>query len=192
MSKELSIKNAFESSIVDEVVDVIIPQFVSSVDKNILTTGAGKILEAFGISKYFSEILQDESHALEREIFKRGASNIHLLIDKTWVESNDAFFKSETVKKLDAMEEEMTAFFRGGEGSYLFYFEQFYRLLKKVIYLLFGKEANRDSLVEYVLRMEPHFGLFCYYVEAMGALKELDEYKARLAMLIAIVFLSEF
>ena len=42
MKKNLSIKNAFESEVVDEVVDFVIPQFVSSQEETVLQEAAKK------------------------------------------------------------------------------------------------------------------------------------------------------
>lgn len=192
MKKNLSIKNAFESEVVDEVVDFVIPQFVSSQEEAVLQEAAKKIAQAFNISKCFDDVLSDGSRSLEAEVVESWSCNVHLLIDKTWVETDDAFFKAETVKALDMMTGKLTDIFCERRESYLRNFEQFCALLQNIIRLLFGKEAEMDSLVEYVLRMEPNFGLFCYYLEALNGMRELSEFKARLAMGLAIVFLAEF
>lgn len=78
------------------------------------------------------------------------------------------------------------------EDAYLECFDEFFILLKEIIYLLFGKEVEDDYSLEYILHIEPHFGFFCYYVVQMTKLKDKTEEHTRLATLITIVFLSEF
>lgn len=187
------VKNAFDSIIVDGVLDVFLPKFLNTEDENIMPACAKEIAFAFEISKPFLEVLEDESQKAECDIIERWALNVHLLIDKTWVESHDEFFKAETIKSLDRMKEQyLLSLHETRKESYSSQFALFISLLKDIIYLLFGKEAKKDSLVEYVLRMEPHFGLFCYYINRLQEITNITEQKARLATLIAFVFLAEF
>jgi len=187
------IKNAFSSPIVDGVLDVFLPKFMESIDDKDVLEYAKEIASAFEISKPFLEVLEGDGQKAECAAIENWALNVHLLIDKTWVESHDEFFKAETIKALDRMKEQYVLSLNEKRcDGYTSQFAPFISLLKDIIYLLFGKEAQKDSLVEYVLRMEPHFGLFCYYINKLKEINNIKEEKARLATLIAFVFLAEF
>ena len=192
MIETFAIKNVFSSSMIDEAVDVFIPEFLESNDTAISIKAAIGISLAFDISKCFLQILDDKSFYVEDQFLKNFAKNVHLLIDKTWVDSRDEFFKLETIKTLDRIGLEFYYALRHEKNPYLIDFDDFVILLNNIIYLLFGKEANRDSLIEYVVRIEPYFGFFCYYITNLKLLENIDENKARLATLIAVVFLAEF
>ena len=192
MTDTLIIKNAFSSPKVDETLDIFLPEFISTTDKNRMIKCATAIAEAFDIERHFLNVLKDSSTALEHDFVEKWNSNVHLLIDKTWVESADEFFKMETSRMLDKITTQLANAILNEDSPYLTYFESFSNLLRDITYLLFGKEAKQDSVVEYVLRMEPHFGLFCYYLLMLKEIKNIDEDKARLAMLIALIFLAEF
>ena len=192
--KDIStIKSVFSSRIVDDMLDVFLPQFMDSMDYDALLQDAKESATAFEISKPFLDVVEGEGQKTECDVIENWALNVHLLIDKTWVQSSDEFFKKETIKALDRMKEQyILSLNEKKSDSYSSQFTLFVCLLKDIIYLLFGKEAQKDSLVEYVLRMEPHFGLFCYYVNRLKEITNIKEEKARLATLIAFVFLAEF
>ncbi len=186
------IKNMFESDVVQEALDVFIPTFLTSPESEEQLVAAKGIAEAFEISHVFNAILSDESGSLEKKAIMSWGQNVHLLIDKTWVEQTEELFKMETSRAIDKMTLAFLTFLDKKHEMYSPNFEAFCTLLRDTVYLLFGKEARLDSLVEYVLRMEPHFGLFCYYLSQLKEIKTMTEYKARLAILLAIVFLAEF
>lgn len=192
MNEALIIKNVFESDVVSCALDVCIPNFLQFSEQQEVLNSAKGIAEAFGVSLCFDSILSDESRTLERDVIQSWNRNVHLLIDKTWVEQNDELFKMETARSLDRMTESFTTFLLEKKEMYSPNFQSFCTILSDIVYLLFGTEAKLDSLVEYVLRMEPHFGLFCYYLSQIKQINKLDEHKARLAILIAVVFLAEF
>ena len=192
MNETLIIKNIFESDVVSQALDVFIPTFLESSDTLEVLNVAKKIAEAFEISSCFDSILSDEDGTLESDVIQSFNKNVHLLIDKTWVEQREELFKMETARSLDKMTNLFARLLNEKKELYHPNFQAFCTILGDIVYLLFGKEAKSDSLVEYVLRMEPHFGLFCYYLAQIKQMKQVDENKARLALLIAIVFLAEF
>ena len=192
MNETLIIKNIFESDVVTRAIDVFIPTFLKSSERQEVLNSAKGIAEAFEISSCFDSILSDENRGLERDVIKSFNKNVHLLIDKTWVEHTEELFKMETARSLDKMTDLFVTFLTEKKEIYRPNFEAFCTISSDIVYLLFGKEAKLDSLVEYVMRMEPRFGLFCYYLSQIKQMKKLDEHKGRLAILLAIVFLAEF
>jgi len=195
MNETLIIKNIFESDVVTRAIDVFIPTFLKSSERQEVLNSAKGIAEAFEISSCFDSILSDENRGLERDVIQSFNKNVHLLIDKTWVEHTEELFKMETARSLDKMTDLLVSFLIEKTEKKEIYcpnFEAFCTISSDIVYLLFGKEAKLDSLVEYVMRMEPRFGLFCYYLSQIKQMKKLDEHKGRLAILLAIVFLAEF
>ena len=192
MNETLIIKNIFESDVVTRAIDVFIPTFLKSSERQEVLNSAKGIAEAFEISSCFDSILSDENRGLERDVIQSFNKNVHLLIDKTWVEHTEELFKMETARSLDKMTDLFVTFLTEKKEIYRPNFEAFCTISSDIVYLLFGKEAKLDSLVEYVMRMEPRFGLFCYYLSQIKQMKKLDEHKGRLAILLAIVFLAEF
>ncbi|MGP1438612.1 MAG: hypothetical protein ACTTKH_06025 [Treponema sp.] len=186
------IKTIFDSNVVNEALDVYIPEFLSNNDEKNLEKLATSIANSFGISKYFIDILKDDNRNYEYVTVERFARNVKLLIEKTWVEQSNEFFKFQTVKRLEKLSSQLCLAIKNNENTYLKCFDEFCILLKEIVNLLFGKELAVESCLEYILRMEPNFGFFCYYIIQISTLKDKTEEHVRLAILIAIVFLSEF
>jgi len=190
--EETQIKALFESEDVSQALDTFIPTLLTSQDDDFLLDAAKGIARAFEISSCFDAILSDERRELEKEVIQSFNKNVHLLIDKTWVEEREEFFKMESAHFLDKMTTHLVTLLDTKKEVYRANFQDFCLILSDIVYLLFGKEAKLDSLIEYVMRMEPHFGLFCYYLAKIKEMTKVKEHKARLAILIAIVFLAEF
>lgn len=184
------IKTIFESNVINEALDIYIPNFLSTKDEEFSLKAATSIASAFGISDCFIDTLKDSKH--EYAAIESFTRNVKLLIDKTWVEQGDEFFKFQTIKKLERFSTQLCSALKNNKNAYLESFDEFSILVKEIVYLLFGKEIGTEHCFEYILRMEPNFGFFCYYVVQMSNLKDKTEEHARLAILIAIVFLSEF
>lgn len=185
------IKTIFESNVVDEALDIYIPDFLSTKDEQVSLKAATSIAGAFGISDCFINTLKDSKH--EYATIESFTRNVKLLIDKTWVEQGDEFFKFQTTKKLERFSTQLCLALKNNKNTYLECFDEFSILVKEIVQLLFlGKEIGTENCLEYILRMEPNFGFFCYYVMQMSKLKNKTEGHAKLAILIAIVFLSEF
>lgn len=186
------IKTIFESEAISKALDVYIPNLLSESDKDQLQKQAVGIAEAFGVQSNFVDILKDDSRGNEYVAIESFARNVKLLIDKTWVEQGNEFFKFQTVKKIEKLSTQLTSAIKNKENVYLECFDEFCILLKEIIYLLFGKEVEEECCIEYVLHIEPNFGFFCYYVTQIQNLKNKIEENTRLFMLLAIVFLAEF
>ena len=184
------IKTIFESSIVNEALDVHIPNFFSTKDDGLSLEAATGIASAFGISESFIEILKDSKSELLA--IKNFAINVKLLIDKTWVNQGNEFLKFQAVKNIEKLSTKLSSSLKTNLDVYLECFDEFCLLLREIIYLLFGKEVEETYCIEYILHIEPNFGFFCYYVNQISNLKNKTEENARLLLLIAIVFLSEF
>ena len=186
------IKTIFESGVINEALDVCIPNFLLTKDKENSLKMAVGIASAFGISECFLNILEDDSRGAEYATVESFTRNVELLIDKTWVTRGNEFFKFQTVKKLKRISSQLCSAIKNNENIYLEHFDEFCILLKEIICLLFGKEEGVECCIEYILHIEPNFGFFCYYVTQLSNLKDKTEEHTRLAILIAIVFLGEF
>lgn len=186
------IKTIFESNVVNEALDVYIPNLLLKNDKKELEELAIGIAEAFGIKHTLATILKDDSKSDERVAIESFARNVKLLIDKTWVNQGNEFLKFQTVKNIEKLSTKLSSSLKTNSDVYLECFDEFCLLLREIIYLLFGKEVEETYCIEYILHIEPNFGFFCYYVSQISNLKNKTEENARLLLLIAIVFLSEF
>lgn len=186
------IKTIFESTVVNEALDIYIPHLLLRSNQEELEEVAIRVAEAFGIKQAFIGILKDDRKDEECVVIKKFARNVKLLIDKTWVNQGNEFLKFQTVKKIEKLSTLLSSSLENNEKICFEYFDEFCLLLKEIIYLLFGKEVGENDCLKYILHIEPNFGFFCYYVTQISNLKNKTEENTRLLLLIAIVFLSEF
>ena len=186
------IKTIFESDIVNEALNVYIPNFLLKKDEQQLQKLAINIAESFGNKSSFEDILKDNTRNDEYVAIESFERNVKLLIDKTWVNQGNEFLKFQAVKNIEKLSTKLSSSLKTNLDVYLECFDEFCLLLREIIYLLFGKEVEETYCIEYILHIEPNFGFFCYYVNQISNLKNKTEENARLLLLIAIVFLSEF
>jgi hypothetical protein len=87
--------------------------------------------------------------------------NAELLVHKTWVEKSDERRKERLIEEIAAFERE----FRDGavERS----FSRFVGLCRSIAHLLFGGQSRADDFLHYCFRIDPHLGLFFWFVEAL-------------------------
>lgn len=164
---------------VDEKVITSLDTLLSSDDINEISDSAKKIAALFGTD--FDSFLSDDSKLLAS--FKK---NLSLLIQKTWVEQSDVLQKESVLARLEkfcALAE---------QGKWAEGFSLFKQILNSVIYLMFGAISKSDDFEEYSLRIDPEFGIFCWYVKNLPDANSWSDEKNKSAILVAMYFLANY
>ncbi len=145
-----------------------------------LQKSSALIAQCFGAGSEFNAS-EDESKLLTS--FKK---NLTLLIQKTWVEEFDISMKEQVLYKLD----QYVA--RVEEQKWTEAYTTFIQIITDVIYLMFGTQSKNDEFTNYALRIDPEFGIFCWYVKSLPSKNEWPEQKNRIIQLLGIFFLANF
>jgi hypothetical protein len=112
--------------------------------------------------------------------------NLTLLIEKTWVEKSDIMLKEEVLIKLDKYCTSIES------GKWTESFSGFSQMLSDVIYLMFGQMARSPDFEEYSLRIDPEFGIFCWYIQNLPESNDWSDEKSKAVLLIAMFFLANY
>jgi hypothetical protein len=155
---------------------------------------AGVFAEAFGDKNKFSGLLgadSPERRKNEKKLLAGFQNNLNLLIEKTWVEKIDEELKQQVLYRLKLFCS------RVSEYRYADSYNDFMEIIRDTVYLLFGPQAQKDDFPEYAIRIDPEFGLFWQYVQALSAknlcLKEKKAYEeCRLMLLLGMTFLANY
>ena len=135
------------------------------------------------IASQFGDDFDPENSEKLMQSFKK---NLSLLIQKTWVEGSDALQKEAVLVRLEKycslIEQDKWA-----EG-----FASFKQILNSVIYLMFGAICKSDEFEEYALRIDPEFGIFCWYEKNLPDTNCWTNEKNKLILLIAMYFLANY
>ncbi len=135
------------------------------------------------IASQFGDDFDPENSEKLMQSFKK---NLSLLIQKTWVEGSDALQKEAVLVRLEKycslIEQDKWA-----EG-----FASFKQILNSVIYLMFGSICKSDEFEEYALRIDPEFGIFCWYEKNLPETNCWTNEKNKLILLIAMYFLANY
>lgn len=177
------IKHMNNSDLIKEFIDkkVIdaLDLLLSSDDINEISNSAKTIAALFGTD--FENFSSDDKKLIAS--FKK---NLSLLIQKTWVEESDVLQKESVLTRLEKFcalaEQEKWA-----EG-----FASFKQILNSVIYLMFGSICKTPEFEEYSLRIDPEFGIFCWYVKNLPDINSWANEKNKAAILVAMYFLSNY
>lgn len=145
-----------------------------------LQASSALIAQGFGAGSDFNAA-EDESKLLTS--FKK---NLTLLIQKTWVEEFDISLKEQVLYKLD----QYVA--RTEEKKWSEAYATFIQIITDVIYLMFGNQSKGEEFTNYALRIDPEFGVFCWYVKSLPNANEWSEEKNRIIQLLGIFFLANF
>lgn len=171
------------SNLIKEIVgkDVIdaLDTLLSTDDINEIKKSEGIIASQFGTD--FKQISSDDVRFIKS--FKK---NLTLLIQKTWVEQSDAMQKESVLVRLDkfcSLAEQN----KWAEG-----FASFKQILNSVIYLMFGAICKTEEFEEYSLRIDPEFGIFCWYVKSLPDINNWSNEKNKAVLMIAMYFLSNY
>lgn len=164
---------------VDDKVLASLDSLLSSDDINEITKCSKLVASQFGSD--FDAFSQDVPRLLTS--FKK---NLSLLIQKTWVDQSDEIQKETVLARLEKFcalaEQEKWA-----EG-----FASFKEILNSVIYLMFGAISKSDEFEEYSLRIDPEFGIFCWYVKKLPDTNSWSNEKNKAAILVAMYFLATY
>lgn len=153
---------------------------LASTDNAEILKCAGVIAGQFGSG---FEISTTESSAKLVQSFKK---NLTLLIQKTWVEQSDIMLKEEIIVRLEKLCNGVS------ENKWAENFLPFTQIISSVISLLFGSISKTPEFDEYALRIDPEFGVFCWYVKNLPASNDWSNEKNRAVILIAMFFLANY
>ena len=65
-------------------------------------------------------------------------------------------------------------------------------MLSDVIYLMFGQMSRTPDFEEYALRIDPEFGIFCWYIQNLPETNDWSNEKNKAVLLIAMFFLANY
>lgn len=183
-------KNIFGSQLMQETADFVLPLFLGVDNTENLYLYAEKIAEAFECRKEFKELMNDSDLSYEKSLLDSFIKNSVLLIEKTWVEKSDERLKTETALKL----EKICDNFKHGKNSesYKKEFSDFFKALEDLVFLLFGKAVKSTGFLEYAVRIDTNFGFFWHYISEVSKIEIYSGEKARIAILLAVIFLANF
>lgn len=119
-------------------------------------------------------------------LIKSFKKNLTLLIEKTWVEQSDISLKEEILVKLEQFCTSIE------NDKWADVFSSFIKILNDVIYLMFGSIAKSPEFDEYSLRIDPEFGIFCWYVRSLPNANSWSNEKNKAVLLIAMFFLANY
>lgn len=162
----------------NEVIDSL-NTLLSTDDANEIKKSADVIAAQFGTD--FEKFSSDDTRFINS--FKK---NLTLLIQKTWVEESDAIQKESVLARL----EKFCALAENGKWAEEF--SSFKQILNSVIYLMFGAICKTPEFEEYSLRIDPEFGIFCWYVKNLPNANNWSNEKNKAVVMIAMYFLSNY
>lgn len=190
MEKSENKKIIFGSNLMQETADSILPVFVVKDSSKEILSCAKKIARAFERDKDFSDLMEDSGVSVEQKLIESFVKNIGLLLEKTWVEKSDERLKDETLNKLEVI---CNAFLnRNGKDVYKYNFFEFFSMLKDIVFLMFGETVHSHDFTEYALRMDTNFGFFWHYITVISKMEIFSEEKARISIMLAVIFLANF
>lgn len=140
------------------------------------------IAKMLGYEGEFSTINEKEKEQLVKS-FKK---NMSLLIQKTWIEKADADTKDEVLYKLNTLLASLPP------TQWKDAYTKFLEVVKRAIYLMFGKQAKSADFTEYSLRIDPEFGLFWYYIKSLPAVTNWSDDKYYTAIVLGMYFIANY
>lgn len=154
---------------------------LSSKKEEEIIASASNVARAFGSGDYRLSSVEDE-----KKLLSSFRNNLSLLVEKTWVEKRDVSIKEEVLYKLDqyclAVEKNEWA------KSY----KVFIKILTDLVYLMFGNQSKTEDFEEYALRIDPEFGIFCWYVKNLPENNDWSDSKSRAIQSVAMFFLANY
>jgi len=123
------------------------------------------------------------------EFLEHFQNNLDLLIQKTWVE------KAEEIRKENLLDKVPPFIAHIENGSYSAALIEFGDILEELAYLFFGAQCQKNDFTEYVLRIDPVFGLFWWYGGQIsgdqGWIKNADRDMLYALLLLGICYLVD-
>jgi len=144
-----------------------------------------------GIGEDFKQLWDVyKSEKSSGEFLDRFQNNLDLLIQKTWVE------KAEEIRKENLLDKVPPFIANIENRKYSEALEEFGAILEELAYLFFGTQSQKSDFAEYVLRIDPLFGLFWWYVGQIngeqGWIKNVDRDVLFALLLLGICYLTDF
>lgn len=170
--------NLIKEFVGEEVIDSL-SSLLSSDNIDEILKSSSLIASQFGCD--FESYKNDAARLIAS--FKK---NLSLLIQKTWVDQADELQKESVLARLEkfcvlAKDEKWS------DG-----FASFKQILNSVIYLMFGTISKSKEFEEYSLRIDPEFGIFCWYVKNLPDTNAWSNEKNKAVLMIAMYFLSNY
>lgn len=174
----------FIKEFVDESVTTAISTILTSTNSKQLKKAADIVAKEFGAS---ASLFEKESDEFEKKLISSYQKNLSLLIQKTWVEKEDAELKEQVLYKLAEYCKLLA------KGKWLNAYSDFLQIIDDVVYLMFGAMTKTDEFDEYALRIDPEFGVFWYYINSLPKeSSEMEDEKCRVIMLLGMYFLANY
>lgn len=120
------------------------------------------------------------------QFLARFRKNVELLIEKTWVGKGDEDRKDELEKLLQDYVNHVKKTVNSRE------LKEFSEIIKEIAYLLFGEQSKKDDFFIYAERIDTPMGLFFRYGAKLPLLKVKDASLLRAALLLGMVYLTDF
>ena len=170
-----------------------LPAFLAAEDSEALAVQALFIARAFHADGSFEQVFTDTepiTRHYQIHLIRSFEKNVRLLVDKMWVEKADEDVKEDVLYRLRCFCESMQQAEKSVDYAALL--PECLGVLHDVVLLLFGRQIDSGSFLEYAIRIDPDFGLFWYYLECLTAQQKFSAEKARLAIFLGIYFLANF
>lgn len=165
----------------DEKVIDSLSVLLSSSEKDEVYDSAVSVANAFGSGEFKVSSIEDEHKLISS--FQR---NLSLLVEKTWVEQLDISLKEEVLYKLEQFCSNVK------NNKWLESYSTFTKILNDVIYLMFGAQSRTEEFGAYALRIDPEFGVFCWYVRNLPKMNNWSEVKNKMVQEVAMFFLANY
>lgn len=168
---------------VDNKVLTAISTLTSAPNAKQVAKSADIIAKEFGSS---ASLFEKETSDFEEKLISSFQKNLSLLIQKTWVEKDDADLKDQVLYQLAEFEKAIN------KSKWSHSYEAFLQIISNVVYLMFGNQTKSDDFLEYALRIDPEFGIFWLYIQNLPKTTDWDNDKCRVVMLLGMYFLANY
>ena len=175
--------NKIVNQYVDEKVTDAITTLINTANKKEMLKAADVVALAFGSS---SALFTKETSDFEEKLVLSFQKNLTLLIQKTWVEKEDADLKEQVLYKLSEYCKCVS------KSKWKSAYSNFLQIIGDVVYLMFGSQTKSDDFVEYALRIDPEFGIFWAYIKNLPESFDWEDEKLRVIMLLGMYFLANY
>ncbi len=138
-----------------------------------------------GADSEFRQIADNTTEA-EKKLIASFSNNLVLLIQKTWVEKSDEDLKARVLYNLQEFTNLLT------KKSYAEAYPLFLETVENVVYLMFGTQTKSKDFDEYALRIDPEFGIFWWYMNALPKEQKWSKGKNRVVLLLGMYFLANY
>lgn len=173
----------------------IIKQYVGNEINSAITTllaadnakqivkSADTIAKVFGSS---TALFEKETSDFEEKLISSFQKNLSLLIQKTWVEKEDADLKEQVLYKLAEFCKAVS------KSKWTNAYAELLQIIGDVVYLMFGAQTKTDDFLEFAFAIDPEFGIFWFYIQNLPKTSEWENDKCRVVMLLGMYFLANY